>query len=516
MFLIRRLVSFVSQMLPRSEIISINSPEQMVTQSLNYIEDKLKILFLIQAAYFIEMSCKSVNIGYSWSFKAALKMAQEVLDNYQTFKLKYEVVDNEELQDLQSFDAIFQLLVIHYKFRLNLLNLENQDMQVLKDLVILAHKLTICPELLRFVYDKFHSGFLSLNETKISKVFLMLTVDCGKRIMAKELETSFFAEESDEVIQTHFTFGNIYAELLFFSVYSMSSCQIIQSETVDDKKKSETRELMFADVLEILGIVDIYPALPDYVRDFNQAKMLFDQMTLKVDEFEEIYKYCKKNNVQGPTELTPYYISFWRGLVHHDLSRFQKDLKLQSKLAEKSLELWNQFLADCFSKKSLEYHMKTYPCNNAINIFENIIARNDLNYTTIINYKVSTIIDLNPDVPAIDPTIREVNELRRKYINQLMKALDFELGRPGLAHTQKQLMINYQIAVQYRSIIVKNRKNQKKHLKQSIPYLLKVDKLWYTLEESSDSINPKYQAEIATLSSFIDKDDKFIQKFRKF
>ena len=265
--------------------------------------------------------------------------------------------------------------------------------------------------------------------------------------------------------------------------------------------------MIFSDVLDTLGTEDVYPSLPDVAQNIEQAKQLFDIMEEKIHDLELVMMECSVEGVPGPTATAPLFARFWRGQIHHDFSYYQEDPQELMKMAEKSMQLWNPFLAESFTKAKLRLFARSHP-NDATYIFTNMTERNRRNFQEIISFKATAIMDSDPEDASLMPSLYELNLLRKDYILQMVLYMDFFDMINEILPNEALANLNEQIALQYRSIILKNQKKDKQNLDNSIPYILKYKGMvtlgWPILPSSAVNL----------LCDVVDQ-DPFIQKFRK-
>ena len=466
-------------------------------------------------AYFLEQSDECTSLGISWDYVKALDIAQESVSAYQTFKNKNIRTSVDIWGVLDSYDACFKLLEMQFKYRLKIMKIDDFDMQKMKDLLLLAHRMEDSLNLLRIMLDKFHSVFVWENELKIGRIFLMLSINCYQRMKISERFIMKYVQDSGkkEGVDLHIKFCHKYSELLFLSAYSIASCKIVKQDLKHDEKR-DARELLFRDVLKILDVEDVFPTLPDTVQHLEHAQILFNIMEPKIVEIQELYARCIVKKVAGPTPLTSSFIQFLRGQIYHDLSCFQTDLQKQIKLAEKSIEEWDALLEDSFSLEDLKEYVDIRVNNNGIHLFVNITQKNHLNYKRVIDYKTANAMKLDPDDSNTGLFIRELNMLRRNFCLHMQKILNFADLKPDFYSGSERGRLYLMIGVQYRSIILKNKKNQESNLDKSILYFQKHDACLH------DSIGtPKDKRMPSTIlaniySSSADQ-DAFIRKFRK-
>lgn len=388
-------------------------------------------------------------------------------------------------QTLDSYEAAFHLLVIQFKMRFKELKVDDIDMEAMKNMIIHAHKLKNSPKLfLCLVFEKLNSVFMGVKYVDIARISWMLFIDhFDKYHGPKKFEHSV-----------------AYTELHFLSRFFMISCTRPKTN-----EKSHAQQMLFSDILTILNVKDIYPTLPDIVTDLKQAKMLFDLMTAKLNKFDELQQEFTRLNISGPTPTSYLYSKFWHGLIYHDLACFQNAHENKIELFKKALKIWNQFLADSFSKETLLMYAHTHPYGNETGIFMNISSRNFKMYSNIIADKVKNILCLKADDPAVNSLIRELNLLRKDFILQMKLALELAAIKPDCFQMGDVKEIHKSMAFHYRSIILTNKKNQKHNLDNSIRHIeLYMDQMPYMLKQIL--IN----AEIALMDS-----NPFIKKFRK-
>lgn len=347
--------------------------------------------------------------------------------------------------------------------RLNIMKVEDLDMRLLKDQLLEVHKIEESLDLVRLIVEKFHIVFVLAEEIKIARVFLMLTIDCIDH-KVKDFE---MIEGRNKLSKT---FDMLFAELHFLSGYSSYSCKQFK-KPLKEQEEREARELIFKDVLETLGAEDVYPSLPNFAKNLEQANQVYDIMEEKIHDLELVLMECSVEEVPGPTDTTSLYARYWRGQIHHDLSFYQEEPKNLIQMCEKSMQLWNALLAESFTKENLRKFARTHP-NAATHIFLQLTERNRRNFKEIINFKTAALMESDPEDPEIKPPLYALNLLRKDYILQMILYLDYFNITNDILPKKDWLDINERIAVQYRSIILKNQKNQKQNLDNSIPYLL--------------------------------------------
>ena len=437
-----------------------------------------------------------IELGTDEKILDALQIAEDAVKEFQIFRgLNIRVQGIDLYKTLKASSACFRLVITHLQLKLGIVKADDIDYQSVKDLLILAYKLSE-PNLLCFMLDNYHSNVVwYVEDIKIKRIFLMLQIN--------NIQGNLDHPGTCPNHKLKYQLRMLLSELHFLSGYSMVS-YLIAMEDAKSNEKQEVREQIFSDVLEILGVQDIYPFLPSAVKTFEQTNMLFNIMTSKLTELRDCYKNCLDRNVSEPSILTELFIQFWSGLNFHTLSCYQKDLQKQFVLAEKSFDLWNQMLIESFSKQNLQEYLLT--CPKAIFIFVHAIERNILNFKNVVDFKVSTIMNLNPDESSVEPVIHELNVLRRDAILSFMKVPFMETLQPKTFPDDILDDVNLYIAIQFRSIILKNKKNQKQNLKNSLPYAMKCKQLTGLLEIPEDGENlPEILADLIDSHSFIAK-----------
>ena len=247
------------------------------------------------------------------------------------------------------------------------------------------------------------------------------------------------------------------------------------------------------------------------VQHFKQAQKLSQMIFPMIDDYELHYhEYLRKFEVE-PRSNPKLYIGYWRGQIYNILKEFQKESSLQIELIEQSINHWEKWLSELFSKEQLQEYLQNKD-EITMHTYLTILKFHIDNYEKYIGSKAYDLMQLPVDDFDVKRLLKELNLLRSNYIMVLKRVINFGNKRPDKVSLELQQTINRGLSTQYRSIILENKESQRKNLETSKKYLLQFCKLSAI---RGDELLPNASAEtkILTFCLICDKDE-FIQKFR--
>ena len=210
-----------------------------------------------------------------------------------------------------------------------------------------------------------------------------------------------------------------------------------------------------------------------------------------------------------------------RAQAYFVMAEFQKDGYIKAELCEKSLKLFNKVLKEDFTNEKVQqYFQNDVKC--CVFLYGSIVNQNSENYKTVIGVKVENIMNMPPDSKETKLLIKELNSMRRDYAVQLLGFEKFaENNLPELYSPDRMMKLYFDIATQFRSIILNNEKNHQHNLARSYSILMlladaskSVAELREVWIEANVEDNDYVQGFVDELVREIDQ-HPFIKRFRK-
>ena len=375
-----------------------------------------------------------------------MEIAEETLLEFKAF-LELNTKEEQDVQDLMSkFCSLFKMETLLCKFLIGASEINKTTLLEIKELLITAFKSRNHIFILKGTFECLAAFFAVRELSKISRIFYVLTLDA-----IEDFGKSAIPDPD-----------NCAEEILITSEIKCLTKQFSLSAIwyMSSKKGTHPVEKSFDDLLKKLNISDNLQKTPVVIKTGKQAKQLFDLIQSKLVEFEQNF-----TGSAAYLETKKLEILHWRGLLSHEIIKFDLNKERILERALESIKFWNELLDLLYQRVGSTGYGKDSKVDD---MFINIAERYIFNYDKILQIESEKI--LNKDTITHEE-IGNINLIRGHFIAATIKMKNFIDIKPDKFTGQIVAQLYYAIAEQLRSIITSNKNDHKQYLESSLIYI---------------------------------------------
>ena len=291
-------------------------------------------------------------LKYNDCYDKTILTLDRMITEYETFRSSKKV-RKDCLRFLDSLVAGLKMLRIASKLQNKMIKVEVMDLHELKQLAIEAFKCREFPCALIISAEVLCAEFSTRKYFGIARVLLMVAKG-GYAMLEKgdHLRRNNFLKDH-RIIKIH----QMNSTMLCFETKALrdlfddSKLAILNDNFETEERAS--KEMIFDDLLDTIGLKDEYEDIPKIVRSFKQAEKLFNLLNTKLDLFE--LELERRDFAMAKACVIEMEVScrYTRVSCFYNFSAFVKDEEKKFSLIEKSMEHCNLLLSTHFKKDIL-------------------------------------------------------------------------------------------------------------------------------------------------------------------